>query len=269
MNYCTRVRKLRTGLLSVCFAASATTFAQTCYPTSIMNNSNGNKTNVGYDDKNNIVSLTYTLQSTVTTYSVTIEKTPAGYRKIFITKVDDSPAMAFTPARTVMTYNNPNRLELVEGSNDNGLKVSEKYIYNSNGQLIRIDEESSFKDPSGKISSDHGQITYSYSNTSSKNPTEVNTYGVVNDKPGLGLIEHDVFTYDDKKAMSDEFPFSSGPFRTFAANNILTADITYVSSNQKAKQSYTYTYNTNGYPTSKTYIFSGASTTDSYTYLCK
>ena len=84
----------------------------------------------------------------------------------------------------------------------------------------------------------------------------------------MELIEHDVLTYDNNKNMSDEFPFSSGPLRTYAANNIISANITYVTSNTNVKQSYAYTFNSSGYPTAKTYQFSGASTTDTYSYDC-
>src|ERR1700749_4851055 len=117
MKYCSHVLGPRVVVLFICIAVCTSAFAQGCYTTGIVNKSNGNNTNVGYDDKNNIVSLTYTLDGTVTTYTVTNEKTLTGYKKTYVTKVDNTPAMAFTPARTVLNYNNANRLQFIDASN--------------------------------------------------------------------------------------------------------------------------------------------------------
>jgi hypothetical protein len=260
--------KMNSVLLIMAFLAFIDASGQNCFPTMIVNSSMGTTTTVVYDAQNNMTSVTLKTRQGEDSYSVSMEKTPAGTRKIFTLNKTDSSASPFTLAKAILNYDKNNRPVLFEGTTGS-IQSTEKFVYNATGQLAQIDQETSFKDPSGKVSTDKGQVVYVYPNAASKNPSEIKTYGTINDKPGLGLIEHDVLTYDNNKAMSDEFPFSSGPFRTYAANNILTASITYVTANTNVKQSYVYTFNSDGYPISKTYTFSGDSTTDTYEYVCK
>jgi YD repeat-containing protein len=240
---------------------------QKCYPVTIVDNSQGVTTNVNYDAQHNITSVTVKTSQGQESYSVSYEKNPAGYKKIFSLNKADSAPSPFIMTRNIFTYDKNNRLLAFEGSSA-GLHGTEKFIYNAAGQLLHIDQESTFTDASGKVSTDRGRIDYVYLNTTSRNPSEIKTYGIVNNKPEMELIEDDVLTYDNNKNISDEFPFSSGPFRAYAANNIISANITYVTAKTNVKQAYTYTFNSSGYPTSKTYQFSGTSTTDTYSYDC-
>jgi len=243
--------------------------AQTCYPTSLINASLGTSIAATYDDQHNLTAVAIKAGQMQTAYTVTTEKTATGYRRIFTLGKVDSATAAFSLSKTIATYDKNNRLMLVEGKSTS-MRATEKYMYNASNQLVQIDEENFFKDAAGKESlADQGQRVYQYPNAITKNPSEIKVYGILNNEPGLKLLEHYVLTYDNQRAVSDEFPFSAGPIRAFSANNILTADITYVSAKTNVKQSYKYTFNANGYPISKTYKFSGDDTTDMYSYDCK
>lgn len=249
--------------LAICTAA----LGQTCYPTSIVDSSKKTTTTITYDNQNNIASVSVTMGQFSMTYTATTEKTPTGYKKVFTAKDDGSPMMAYVLTKMTLTYSAANRLQLIEAGNNHGMNGTEKFVYNSNNQLAQIDQNTNYTDPSGKVQADRGQIIFSYPSAASKNPSEIKELGIVNGKPVLEVIQHYVLTYGDGKAMSDEFPFSSGPFRTFAANNVATVNITH--NNDTVKQTYTYTFNEKGFPTSKTYQFSGDNTTDNYAYTCK
>ncbi|MGC4023067.1 MAG: hypothetical protein QM734_14545 [Cyclobacteriaceae bacterium] len=242
--------------------------AQTCYPTQMIDNAHGTTINISYDQNSNITSMSMKSKQFEITYNIITEKTTDGYKRTY-TAMNLNPMLAaFTMSKSVLTYDNSNRLRFAEGSGD-AMSGTEKFVYNVRGQLQRIDQEVKYKDPSGKITLEHGRMEYTYPSETTKNPSEIKKFGMVNNNPEPALIEKTILTYDTQKGVVTDLPFDGSSLRTYAVNNVATADITYVNSNVNVKQTYTYTYNSNGYPISKTYQFSGAPNTDTFTYNCK
>jgi hypothetical protein len=242
--------------------------AQSCYPTEIIDNAHGTTVTFGYDQNNNVTSMSMKTKQMELDYSIATEKTATGYQRIYTVNNLNPALAAFVMSKSVLSYDNSNRLRLVEGTGE-VMSGTEKFIYNVRGQLLRIEQEMKQKDQSGKVLADHGRIEYTYPSETTKNPSEIKIYGIVNGNPELALIETDVLTYDTQKALITDLPFGGDSMRSYGVNNILTANITFVSSNTNVKQSYTYTYNSSGYPASKTYQYSGAANTDTYSYNCK
>ena len=250
------------GLLLIAHLAAA----QACYLTSIVDASHDITTTISYDDQHQINGVISESGGVTSSYTVTTEMTPTGYTRTCRIQ-GDSARVSYTTIK--ITFDKANRIVMTESSSAM-MHVTERFTYNASHQLTQIEQEASFSVPGGAPSKDHSRMVYTYPNSTSGNPSEIKTFGMVNNNPTLALTEDVLLTYDNRKAIPDDFPFSASPFRAYSKNNILTADVTYiVSENVKVKQKYAYTFNDQGYPLTKTYQFSGQSTTDTYEYNCQ
>jgi hypothetical protein len=245
-------------------------FSQVCYPTSLIDNAHGGNISITYDDQLRPTSVTSNIAQSNIIYSITTETTPDGYKRIFSLKEGNSQMMDFIPNKMAMVYDKSNRLLLMESWTGSSTHETDKFIYNANNQLMTINKDAVGKDPQGKVITDRGRILYAYPNTQTQNPSEVKIFGTVNDKPELKLVERDLLTYDNNKTVPNVTPFPISIFKIYPTNNVITAEITqYTLEPITIKQSYSYTFNENGYPITCSYQFSGSPNTDTFAYACK
>jgi YD repeat-containing protein len=162
-------------------------------------------------------------------------------------------------------YDSKNNLVEYQMQNDKeetpGLVI--KYSYNASNQLIEI--KSINKVRTNKF---YGYNVFSYLNTSSKNPVTVKFYSGDSLKRKDTPYQTTALSYDNKKVIPSVITDVWQSGSPFATNNVLSETISN-SSSQPEKKVYTYQYNSQGYPISKTYKSGETSYTDSYTYECK
>jgi len=137
--------------------------------------------------------------------------------------------------------------------------------FSSNNQVTQIVSTSHLAD--GSTSNSH--TTFTYPNTTSQNPTKAEDFmGLPNE--GGDKYEVQEYTYDDKNLPGGASLISFFSTGITATNNILTDKDTYspgTAGEYVSTQTYTYQYNSNGFPTKRTYSILGGSTiTESFTY---
>jgi hypothetical protein len=170
--------------------------------------------------------------------------------------------------RTVFTYTN-NQVTKVEDFDGTTLSDRTDYEY-SNGQIVKAqyyDETN----PGTFVKDDYD--VFEYANTTSKNPIKIKSFSKTGTTPSY-TVE---YQYDDKKN-----PYSASAailnllslYAEASENNITKATFTSASSPNVQTNTYTYEYNTEGYPTKSTRVAtntgqpSTSTSTTTYTYNC-
>jgi uncharacterized protein (TIGR02145 family) len=147
--------------------------------------------------------------------------------------------------------------------------IIENYTYNGFGQLTQRKQVSSRLGAKEVESFSYNYNVYTYPNTTTTNPSTITIFGG-NAMGKTGSPQQiKLLTYDNKKNIGGAFPGTMDDYETFATNNVISADITFVTADEKETRVTTYEYNESGYPISKTYKANGGITfTDIYTYSC-
>jgi YD repeat-containing protein len=162
-------------------------------------------------------------------------------------------------------YDTKNNLVEYQMQNDTddapGLVI--KYTYNASNQLTEI--KSINKVQKSKF---YGYNVFSYLNASSKNPVTVKYYLGDSLKRKDTPYQTNTYSYDNKKVVPSFVPDVWQSGSPFATSNVTSETITRPN-NAPEKKTYSYQYNAQGYPTSKTYKSGETVYTDSYNYQCK
>jgi hypothetical protein len=110
--------------------------------------------------------------------------------------------------------------------------------------------------------------TYTYPNTTTQNPSKATTFfGLPNE--GGDEYETQDYTYDDKNLPGGTSLISFFSNDIPATNNIVTNKQTYspgTAGEYITTQTYTYQYNSKGFPTKRSYQVQGSTVTEAYTY---
>ncbi len=192
------------------------------------------------------------------TYNITLD---ASGRITKLTNTGTPVGFAFSSIEFTFsgsnTYPSNTKLNSADGSYIQGTNT-----FNSSNQLTQT--VSAFFDKSLNTTT-NSYTTYSYPTTSTKNPSKKESF---NGLPGGGgdKFSMNEYTYDDKNLPNEFLNLYAG---NAATNNILTDKETFNSgtSNESVNtQTFTYQYNSKGYPTQRSYQLLGGTVTEFYNY---
>ncbi|MBI1767505.1 MAG: hypothetical protein HYR67_03930 [Bacteroidetes bacterium] len=114
-----------------------------------------------------------------------------------------------------------------------------------------------------KESFSENRETFSYPNTSSKNPSVINYYiNLLNTVPN-SVVE---LTYDNKKHI-DHSPFLYNEFCPFSTNNVVSVKTSLMGATHN--RTITYKYNSEGYPILRTTTVVNGTFSTKYVYNCR
>ena len=241
-----------------------------CLPIEITNSAEQNVLSITYDDKSRATGFVMKGGGGVTANYV-VKYDAKGNIFSF---VNQGVATGSMMAKVVFIYDLNGRLKEDQRFLGTSIKpaIVENYTYNTSGQLIQLKQMANLLRPNGTVYISYNYNVYTYPNTTTKNPSTINVFGGnATGKTGASKVTK-VLTYDDKKNIGGAFPGTIDNLETFATNNVISADVTYVfadSEKNTQTSTYDYEYNESGYPVSKTYKGNGGNTyTDKYTYTC-
>ena len=223
--------------------------AQACYLTRIIE-ANGDTISLSYNGSNHITSLGKN----------SVVKTNVNGH---ITEIIHDEASTKSFSRATYKYDNNNNLieyEQFTGASATPAFIT-KFTYNSFNQLIESQSAVAVK-----LNYFYGYRVFIYLNTTTKNPTTIKAYsGDAHGKIG-DPDETITLTYDDKKTIG--FPNPLDDFNPFTTHNVISAKVAEVGIPPKT-ETFSYQYNTEGYPISKTEKENGHSYTTKYSFNCK
>jgi hypothetical protein len=192
------------------------------------------------------------------TYNITLD---ASGRITKLTNTGTPVGFAFSSIE--FTYSGSNTYPLSAKLNSpDGSYIQGTSTFNSSNQLTQT--VSAFFDKSLNTTT-NSYTTYSYPTTSTKNPSKKESF---NGLPGAGgdKFSMNEYTYDDKNLPNDFLNLYAGNATT---NNILTDKQTFspgTVSESVSTQTFTYQYNSKGYPTQRSYQLLGSTVTEFYIY---
>jgi uncharacterized protein (TIGR02145 family) len=237
-----------------------------CLPIEITNNSQKNVMTISYDAYNHPAGLVMSGNGITATYTITSDA-----KGNILSIVNRGVASGFMLAKAIFTYDVTGKLKEAQEflGSDTKPTLAETYSYNAFGQLTQRKQVVNQSRPDGTAYTAYGYNVYQYPTTTTKNPGTITIYGG-NAAGKTGTPQQvKVLTYDDKKNIGGTLPGTMDDFETFASNNVISADVTFVASDVKETLTITYEYKESGYPISKTYKANGGITyTDIYTYSC-
>ncbi|MGC4023008.1 MAG: hypothetical protein QM734_14230 [Cyclobacteriaceae bacterium] len=252
------------------------TIYQNCYLTEYNSPDQSYKISIIYDDNNHITAYQQSFNGGGTnSYKVTSNGNGL-ITQIQISKV----GQGFSgPTKWVYVYSNNllSQRQYFYFQPTDTIVLIENYIHNSFNQINQIQRITGKTDSQGQvINPSYFYSIYSYPDSVTKNATSIVDY----DGDSTGYkgtpISSLILTYDTNKNLGAFFPpllpemmNLNSPFST---NNIITSKsvIHTINGDEITNTvSYTYQYNSSGYPVSSTYSNSGNNLKYTYTYSCK
>ncbi|HEV8513420.1 MAG TPA: hypothetical protein VGQ59_09085 [Cyclobacteriaceae bacterium] len=226
----------------------------------------GSSTAISYNSSNQPTSVVITYSNSgpanANTYNVTVDASGR------ITKLATSGTpngYAFSALEATYSGSNvfPTTYKLTFSD---GSYTQNTATFNSSNQVTQVVSSSYYQSP-GTTSSSY--TTYTYANATSQNPLKAESFIGLPTEGGDKYEVHD-YTYDDKNLPGGASLMSFFSTGISATNNILTDKDTYspgTAGEYVTTQTFTYQYNSNGFPTKRSYSVLGGSTiTESYTY---
>ncbi|HTH57398.1 MAG TPA: hypothetical protein VL728_15215 [Cyclobacteriaceae bacterium] len=243
------MNKIAAPIVFMAFLYAGDMYAQACNLTRIIE-ADGDTISLSYDATNHVSSLGK--NSVVKTNS-------NGH---FLEVVHEE-AKTNSLSRATYKYDNNNNLleyEQFMGASTTPAFIM-KFTYNSFHQVIEAQSAVAVK-----TNFFYGYRVFTYANTTTKNPTTIKNYsGDAHGKTG-SADETITLTYDDKKTTGYINPLDD--FSPFATHNVVSATVSAVGS-KPVTETFTYQYNAQGYPVSRTEREGGRSFTTNFSYSCR
>jgi hypothetical protein len=244
--------------------------SETCFPTLIANGSDGTTTAITYDASNHVSTYTSADYGDTSKYTVT---TNANGDVTLMTLIGASTG-GFQLSQRTATYDQNNRLisdvQYLGGASTPS--ITNNYTYNASGQLTQVQALIAAIGSSGQDSVIYSYTVFTYTNTTSKNPSQFDVYHGDSQGPTGNSTQTSVFTYDTKIGVGNALQgIPEDITGAFLSNNVVTSTATYhfSSGDLTQSQAYSYIYNSNGYVVYRSYTYSGFTATDTFTYHCK
>jgi uncharacterized protein (TIGR02145 family) len=245
---------------------AASTKNEKCLPIEITNTSQKNVMTISYDNNNHVTGFIMNGNGLTATYVVTSDA-----KGNILSILNKGVASSDMMSKVLFAYDLNGRLTEAKEFLGTGTQpaIVETYTYNISGQLTQRKQVTNQLRANGTAYISYTYNVYAYPNPTTKNPSTITIFrGNATGKTGTQQ-QVKVLTYDDKKNIGGAFPGTMDDFETFATNNVISADVTFVTADIKETQTITYEYNESGYPISKTYKANGGITyTDNYNYNC-
>lgn len=243
------MKKIAAPLIYLAFFCAASLHAQTCNLSRIIE-ADGDTILISYDANNHVSSLGRN--------SVVKTNSSGHFLEVIHEEVKTNSL-----SRATYKYDNNNNLLVYEqfmGSSTTPAFIT-KFTYNSFHQLVEAQSAVAVK-----ANFFYGYRVFIYPNTTTKNPTTIKTYsGDAHGKTG-NADETITLTYDDKKTIGYINPLED--FSPFATHNVVSATVSAVGSKPET-ETFTYQYNEQGYPLSRTEKEGGRSFTTTFSYRCR
>lgn len=225
----------------------------------------GSSTTINYNSSNQpttvVISYSNSGPANANTYNVTVD---ASGRITKLATAGTPNGFAFSSLEATYSGSNifPTTYELTFSD---GSYTQNTATFNSSNQVTQV-VSSTHDQTSGNTSSSY--TTFTYPNTTSQNPLKAEDFFGLPTEGGDKYEVHD-YTYDDKNLPGGASLISFFSSGITAVNNILTDKQTYspgTAGEYISTQTYTYQYNSKGFPTQRSYQLIGSTVTESYTY---